>query len=132
LKFKPQGRYSFEVHSLRGARRVGPDGESLDQVIISITQKRKMTVEEAVAPEDLEEAARFNFRGGCTLILDLQDLSLRYVVKKPIDDEKRLKRQREYRMGGAETTLRATYFGNPNQDERSEGDEPFAFLHRSF
>jgi hypothetical protein len=132
LKLSPSGRYSFEIHSLRGTRRVGPEGEILNQVIISITQKRKLTLEEAVLPADLDEAPALNFRGGCTLIFDLQDLRLRYVIKKPINDEKRLKRQREYRAGGAETTLRTTYFGNPNQDKGNDGNEPFAFLHRSF
>ena len=38
------GRPIFEVHSLRPARRVGPDGNVLNQVVISITQKREVSL----------------------------------------------------------------------------------------
>jgi len=128
------GKYTFEVHSIRAARRVGPDGNSLNQIIISITQSRKVSIDKN-KPEP-----KFKFRGGCTLILDLQDLSLRYAIVKSIgdkvDDEgnfvaenDRLKRQRQYRAGGAGGSLRSTYFGKSEQDEK---DEPFAILHRNF
>jgi hypothetical protein len=53
-----------------------------------------------------------------------------------VDDEgnfmaenERLKRQREYRTCGDGMSLRATYFGKSEQDEK---DEPFAILHRNF
>jgi len=127
-------KYTYEVHSVRGARRVGPDGNSLNQIIISITQKRKVAVDKN------KEEPQFKFRGGCTLIFDLQDLSLRYAIVKSIGDKiddkgnfmaenERLKRQREYRTGGDGMSLRATYFGKSEQDEK---DEPFAILHRNF
>jgi hypothetical protein len=126
-------KYTFEVHSIRSARRVGPDGNTLNQIIISITQKRKVRLN-----EDNEEP-KFNFRGGCTLILDLQDLSLRYAIVKKIGDEvdgqgkfvavnERLKRQREFRTGGT-MSLRATYFG---KSEQNEVEEPLALLHGGF
>src|SRR5262249_21887636 len=69
-------KYPFEVHSFRGARRVGPDGDTVDEVIISLTQKRDVTLEENVLPANYDNAAKFRFRGGCTLILDLQTLKL--------------------------------------------------------
>jgi hypothetical protein len=132
-------RYSFEVHSFRGAQRTAPDGTPVNRVIVSITQKRMVPVEEPtpagpaapaapgaptapVAPAaDTEE---FAFRGGCTMVFDLNSLKLKYVVKKLIDDsDGRLKRQREYRTGEGGASLRATYFGPP------EEAEPFALLH---
>ncbi len=140
-------KYIFEVHSLRAARRVGPDGNSLDQVIISITQKRTLPIDKNMDLEEFENLSdkkkkdipQFKFRGGCTLILDLQDLKLRYVISKTIGDKldknykhaepnERLKRQREFRFGAGKS-LRATYFGKA---DGSDADEPFALLHGRF
>ncbi len=122
------GQPIFEVHSLRAARRVGPDGEKLNQMIVSITQKRRVSVEEAATslPDD-EEGARaetFNFRGGCTLIFDLDTLELRYAIKKSVADAERLARHRRFLTGGANASLRATYFGGLSNAE------PFAIMHR--
>lgn len=124
-KYTPNEKYTFEVHSFRGARRVGPDGNTVNEVIISLTQKRSVTLEEA--PQDPAQAEEFDFRGGCTLILDLQTLKLKYVAKKLIDNsDGRLTRQRAYRTGEAGASLRATYFGRPEQNKNRE---PFALLH---
>ena len=139
-------KYTFEVHSVRGARCIGPDGNSLNQVIISIMQKRIVPLDEkvdlmALSEDERKNEPQFKFRGGCTLILDLEDLNLRYVIPKTIGDKinsqtnkfvepnERLKRQREYRTKGEETSLRATYFGKTENDEVKE---PFALLHRNF
>ena len=136
-------RYSFEVHSFRGAQRTAPDGTPVNRVIVSITQKRKISLVEktkaeagppgqpapaapaAAAPTaPADDTGKFSFRGGCTMVFDLNSLKLKYVVKKLIDDsDGRLKRQRAYRTGEGGTSLRATYFGPP------EEAEPFALLH---
>jgi hypothetical protein len=122
------GKYVFEVHSFRGAQRVSPDGNSVNEVIISLAQKRRAPLEEG--SESKDDADYFDFRGGCTLILDLQTLKLKYVVRKLIDDsDGRMTRQRAYRTGEAGASLRATYFGRPEQS--GEG-EPFALLHSDF
>ena len=141
------GKYAFEVHSFRPARRIGPDGNMLNQVIISITQKRRLPIDKnidlekfvALSDEEKDNIPQFNFRGGCTLILDLKDLTLRYAISKSIGDKldknfkyagsnERLKRQREFRFGsgGAGKSLRATYFGKAGDNDT---DEPFAILH---
>ena len=112
------GKYKFEVHSFRGARRNGPDGVPVNRTIVSITQAR------VIPFEDEPEREPFAFRGGCTMIFDLNSLQLKYVVRKLIDDsDNRLKRQRQYRTGEGAASLRATYFGPP------EANEPFALLH---
>jgi hypothetical protein len=105
----------FEVHSLKGARRVGPDGVLCSQLMITITQEREIK----------DDEFDFVFRGGCTFILNLEDLTVRYVIKgKRIDDEERLKRHKKYRQDMDRTSLRATYFGVGAKNE------PFAMLHR--
>ena len=129
-ELKDQWRYKFEVHSFRGALRVAPDGSQVNRVIVSITQKRVLPVEPGTDVSDVEEDAEdgskpgtFIFRGGCTLVFDLNGLQLKYVVRKLIDDKERLKRQRDFRTGEGGASLRATYFGAQSQNE------PFALLH---
>jgi hypothetical protein len=135
----------IEVHSLRPAQRVGPDGDLLTEVVISLTQKRKCLVypeqEEHLGPEWYDDddlraqnvpgpegmpVDGFWFRGGCTLILNLETQQLRYAVIKRVGSESRLARQQEYRSTGQVASLRATYFGPAKLE-----NEPFAFLHAS-
>lgn len=116
-------KYTFECHSFRAAQRVGPDGNTVSEVIISLTQRRELPLD-ASAPLS-EDTETFDFRGGCTLILDLHTLKLKYVVKKLLDDsDGRLTRQRAYRTGEGGSSLRATYFGR-----QTGNNEPFALLH---
>lgn len=131
---------SFQIHSLRPARRVSPDGRLLNQLIISIIQTRVVPLDATAAAspsptegvgtqpeEDTDDGSKLRFRGGSTLILDLDTMKLQYAVKKDIADENRLNRYRSYRkdqlMGG---TIRATYFR-----QIQDSNEPFAFLHRT-
>lgn len=114
----------FQIHSLRPAHRVGPDGEApLNQLVLSIIQTRKVPIE----PNGDRNSQQMNFRGGCTLILDLDTMQLRYAIKKDIADNARLEMQRAYhRAMESDGSLRATYFKNMKNAE-----EPFALLHRS-
>jgi hypothetical protein len=130
------GPAAFEVHAVRPVRRIGPDDKIIQQMIIEVTQQipqwfRPPTQEKNPPPEP-----DFYFRGGATLIIDLETGDIRYIVRKRIDDLARLNRQRDYLKGetweqsGAEldpeNALRLTYFGRPG-----EAREPFAMLHRS-
>ncbi len=143
LRRDDKGRPKFQIHSLCGARRIGPDGDNITQVIVSIIQTRlipykkpkpgdetKINMEEAEKREDLY----FKFRGGCNLIFDLNVMfnekdksGLRWVIKKAIDDEARLQRQRDHRTSETGLSLRATYSGRHGREV-----EPFAFLHNEF
>lgn len=124
----------FEVHAICPARRVGPNGEFLTDVVVQITQKRPGHLDTPYAwppcPERAqEEAPDFWFRGGCTLIYDLASGRLRYCVYKDIDSRSRYERQRAF-VGGWSAgggALRATYFGG--HDDRLRG-EVFAMVHR--
>jgi hypothetical protein len=119
------GDPAFEVHSVRGARRVGPDGQALNQVIISLTQKRVVPLADSAGPAASGES--MTFRGGCTLILDLDSLRVRYAIRKPVADAQRLAEQRSY-LGGNTRSLRATYFAKALAE--ADVEEPFALLHR--
>lgn len=127
-KDKSTGMPTFEVHAVRPALRVSPDGTIMKQMIMIITQRRQVPVNPAEPNADI-----FDFRGGSTLVFDLEGKSpsLRYAVTRPIDDEQRLEEIRAYRQSksGDALSLRETYFGGSSGDKSTETDEPFQFLH---
>lgn len=127
---KDSGLPHIEVHSVRLADRIGPDGQREPQVIIEITQERRAYRTDELQAE-LDRSGRksgvrpdFTFRGGATLIVDARSHEIRYAIVKAIDSETRLAAEREFRFGAAAETLGTTYFGASRQRE------PFAFLHR--
>lgn len=108
----------FEVHDLREARRAAPDGSIRNQVIVTLTQKRIIP-----AGHGLPE---FKFRGGATLIVDLDTLSLKYCISKRLDDDVRLARQQSFLQDGLPPAIRAAFFEN---GQSSKSFEPLAMLH---
>lgn len=127
LRIGRSGTPGFEVHAIRPALRVSPTGDIHKQVIITITQRRLVPLN-----PDEPEGDKLNFRGGSTLILDLESMTLRYAITRSIRNEGRLERVRKYRRDKAENdlSLRATYFGAPaTENGESPVREPFALLH---
>ncbi len=123
----------FEVHSVRPARRLGPDGQTLTDLVIEITQKRHGYVQ--TQTQDMVDSGQlspplpphdFWLRGGCTVLIDLDHGAVRYCIGKGITSESRLAVQRAFLKAGG--SLQATYFGDPRRREQSE---PFAMLHRT-
>ena len=122
LRRRTNGGASFEVHAVRPAIRVSPEGALIKQMIITITQRRTLPLDPA-APN----AGSFDFRGGSTLIFDLEgEPSLRYAITRRIDDEQRLAEIRAYRSSKSQEqlSLRDTYF-----DAVEDAAEPFCLLH---
>ncbi len=97
----------FEVQSVRSVRRRGPSGEEINHVVLSITQRQKLVI----------NGETLDMPCGCTLILDLDTLALRYAISKPIDDPRRKDAFRKW-MGE-----------NPTAAALSQLDEPVAHLH---
>jgi hypothetical protein len=102
----------FEVHSVRPVRRVGPDNQQQVDLVIEITQSW-------VPPSGPR------FRGGCTLVVDLETRQIRYTIRKRVAHADRIEQQRSFRLALAEEGLRGQYFDKPEK-----ADEPFALLHR--
>lgn len=120
----------FEVHAVRPARRVGPDGQLAQSLVVEITQERAGfrdvgRQEQADRGELPPAAADFIFRGGVTLVFDLETALPRYFIRKGICAEGRLRRQREFVTHPETASLHATYFG------AGVRAEPFAILHRA-
>ncbi|HEX5725626.1 MAG TPA: hypothetical protein VFX98_09180 [Longimicrobiaceae bacterium] len=124
LRRRTGGRPKVEVSSVRPARRIGPDGDFMNQVIVTLMQTRDVPDETALDWDGTGTGATYLFRGGAALILDLDRRELRYAIRKGIDSENRLRRQQKYRESRG-VPLRAALLGG------SHG-EPFALLHRGF
>jgi hypothetical protein len=128
----------FEVHSIRPCQRIGPDGQVLRDTVVEIVQKRLGFFDEAeqcrvdkdpaiaVDPKLYKRAkarSDFEFRGGCTLIIDPDSGDIRYCIKKPIFEGERLAKEREFRQGPFGDKVGGIYLA----DDRT--GNPFAFLH---
>ena len=110
-------RLRFEVHSVRPARRVTPDGEVHTDIIAVITQRLPQPKDGATPP----------FRGGCTLVLDRREGMdpIRYCIAKPLFSASRRETVAKYQAREGAFGLRSLYFGTPGRP----GTERFAMLH---
>ncbi|MGH8246753.1 MAG: peptidase M4, partial [Gammaproteobacteria bacterium] len=75
------------VHSIRAARRVGPQGQIVFDLVGEVTQRRRVGSQNGKPP--------FDFYGGATVILGPEG-ELRYVVSKSVVNKERLERQRKF------------------------------------
>jgi len=115
--------FPFEIHSLRPAKRIDWRGNAQYQWIVEITQKRPQWL----APADTDSSSSkpdYWFRGGATLLIDATTGRVRYSIRKRMDDEGRLRGQRDFMRRRSGQSLYATY------SARAPIDEPFAVLHR--
>jgi len=148
---------SYQIAKMRLVSRVGPNGAQVNHVIISMIQKcgvefkdgnfhqfytpardpySKLNNEGKEIPEDA-----FEFRGGCTLIFDLDSQRLKYAITKPLLDmdnlkegrppainQRRLQLQYKFLKGDGDSGENefTCYFGNGI----NKLTEPFAFLHQ--
>ena len=75
----------FSVSNLRPARRVGPENEFLTEAVVEIVQTKKDA-----------DGRDTPFRGGVTLIIGLDDWTVRYGIYKRIGNAERETRQAAY------------------------------------
>jgi hypothetical protein len=132
---------SYVIDKLWLANRATPDGRIHDHVILTVVQKRGVTfawndqtkswspsnyfVHDNLPDKNILPENSIVFRGGCTLIFDLETQQLRYAIKKDVDDQDRMLRQFLFQQGefGGHNV---NYF-SPQALEGLSG--PFAFLH---
>jgi hypothetical protein len=123
--------HKFAVHQVRPVRRQGPDGLMKQDLLIQITQRRPAYLddreqanenqrymaegEQPIAPRSRPD---FWYRGGVTLILDLESFEVRYSIGKDVVDPTRLDRQRQFLGSAGGTSLRELYFGSPDAGQR--------------
>ena len=104
----------FEVHELRRAIRVTPDGQYVPQIVVSLTQ--------TVEIKETNDTPAHSFRGGTTVVVDLSPEAVRYRIGKGINNKARRERTAKFRQEIAHDPLRGLLFA----DDRKE---PFAALH---
>ena len=93
--------------------RIGPDGQSIPQVLISPTQT--VTVR--------NDGQTFEFPGGSSLIIGLTVPAVRYCVSKSVDNASTRKRTAEFLAEARKDPLHALFF-------RPDPRRPFAALHQ--
>jgi hypothetical protein len=111
-EFAPGGVGPPTVMSIRTARRIGPDGQIVFDLVAEVVQACRM------APAD--GGAAFPVYGGSTVIL-APDGTIRYVISKSVLGEGRLERrarflasmqgQRYWKVEGGEYRVKARFFG---------------------
>src|SRR5262249_13358462 len=82
---------SFQILNLRLAFRVGPDGNTINQIVFGLVQRLGVVYKDGKfdrcyspgSPKDRPEGG-FEVYGGCTLIFDLDSLKLKYAISKPL------------------------------------------------
>ena len=142
---------SIEIHSLRIHNRTGPDGNLQNQIIMTMMQQCKVAVSEPDADGNVafskfrygnktdEAGDSMIFRGGCTLIFDLDDLTLQHAIRKPIFDMKHLgrtaSRKLKFNINRLKMQHRCTHGDLVEKmgfaAEMNDPTEPFAFIHRN-
>ena len=147
-----EGVPTLEVHSVRPAKRVRSNGQTITDLVIELTQRRRgyfnvKVQNEADSGKPEPPEPDFIYRGGCTLLVDLKTALVRYCIYKRIMSKSRLDRMRSYLLHGDDPSLQATYFGSPAKNyfkmsiqrslQKNQADrerfhvEPFRLLHRS-
>jgi hypothetical protein len=140
-------RPTFQILNLRLASRVGPDGTQSNQIVFGIVQRLGVIFEKGklkgcYAPGLVKPRppGGFEVHGGCTLIFDLDSLSLKYAISRPLlntespDPNKlglnldRIKEQYLYQTEELPLAMSEVgrYFG---AETGAAFDEPFALLH---
>ena len=107
---------TFEMHELRPAMRVSPDGRYIPQVIAAVTQSTQVRANHDTG------APAHTFRGGSTLVVDLSVPEVKYRIVKRITSDSRRARTAAFVRDSTADPLRALFFGPDRK-------EPFAALH---
>jgi hypothetical protein len=81
------------IHSIRSARRVGPDGQVVFDLVAEVTQRRQVRAHAGISG--------FDFYGGSTVVLDPVG-TVRYVIRKSLSANDRLARQRAMIASGSQ------------------------------
>jgi hypothetical protein len=140
----------FSVANLRPARRIGPNGEFRREMVFEVVRSIDLPL-----AGDGNTGPTFDFRGGVTFIVSMDDWRVRYVIYKRLDSPTRQRRQREYEQqapalgfGAAEyhcgtlpadwetkratdrEAMRASSCACRGRTRKQHLVEPFAMLHR--
>jgi hypothetical protein len=130
------------VHSIHYASRTGPDGGQSNQAIVTLLQTANLDATrdgKDVTFTPNTKDANFYLVGGCTIIFDLDTLTLKHIISKPLLDVNTLASgKRQINLARAMQTFNhshgITSEVNPYRayfatSGRYGLGEPFSFLH---
>ena len=128
---------TYQIENLWLASRITPDDKLVNHVILTLVQKRGVRVHvskdgdfsvKGYFPPSTRNIpdGGFIFKGGCTLIFDLDTLKLKYAIKKDINDLTRMEEQYKYLNGLSHPENTSAYFSDKTLAALSG---PFAFMH---
>jgi hypothetical protein len=107
----------IEAHSVRVCKRTAPDGSSKSTLVIELTQA-------FWADPDKER-----YRGGCTLLFDLNDNKLKYMVRKKLLSPWSMQKQVAARSAAMMSAAVHGQVYYPPNDPTGRG-KAFAIMHR--
>ena len=103
-----------QIHSVRPARRVNRRGQQSTDLVVEAVQQFTYT--------DPDTKEKTTHRGGCTLLIDVENERIRYAIRKSVGSAARVQSELRQAMGMAEDSQ--AYF------DTAKTREPFAMLHR--
>ncbi|MBN9383472.1 MAG: hypothetical protein J0H74_22130 [Chitinophagaceae bacterium] len=126
---------TYQIENLWLANRVSPDGKIINHVIVTMLQRRGVRMS-TDAKGDIAISGYFDpngeipddgfiFRGGATLIFDLDNMQLKYVISKNINDQERMKQQYRF-SNGLDGEGPSMYF---DKTALASLSGPFALMH---
>jgi hypothetical protein len=104
----------LQIHSVRPARRINRRRQQLTDLVIEAVQRYTAT--------DPDTGDKTTHRGGCALLIDLQNERIRYAVRKRVGSASRIEAEQSFFRMAAE--------GSQSYFDPAEEREPFAMLHR--
>jgi len=108
------GNPVLQIHGVRPARRISGRSQQSVDLVVEAVQKYIST-----DPTSHEVTVH---RGGCTLLIDMQNHRIRYAIRKRVGNAARIQEEKKFLRMAAESSQ--GYF------ESGEDREPFALLHR--
>ncbi len=114
VPLRADGSPLLQIHSVRPARRINSRGQQMTDLVIEAVQRYVVT--------DAATGERTTHRGGCTLLIDLQNQRIRYAIRKRVGSPSRIEAEQAFFRMAAE--------GSQSYFEPAGAREPFAMLHR--
>ncbi len=108
------GNPALYIHSVRPARRISSRGQQMTDLVVEAIQRFVVT--------DAKTNLTTTYRGGCTVLIDMEHERIRYAIRKRVGSSARIAAEKQFMQMAAEDSQ--AYF------DPSQSAEPFAMLHR--
>ena len=129
---------TIEVHSVRPAYRRGSKGSEVKELVIEVVQHRRgyfdpekqKDIDKGKIMLEKHDHGDFQFRRGCTILINPQTLEIRRVIRTEgtIEDDDQLERVRQF-ITREDPMPNDAFYGSPHQLNINR--EVFAGLHRN-